>query len=81
MFAGEQRCHIDVTAEAPRRTSMRQRCSRAAPAARGRPRGSPALRRRALLLVGGDPTTDISAIRDVRIVVSRGRVVHASLAA
>src|SRR6266567_663299 len=32
MFAGEQRCHIDVTAEAPRRTSMRQRCSRAAPA-------------------------------------------------
>jgi len=31
MFAGEQRCHIDVTAEAPRRTSMRQRCSRAAP--------------------------------------------------
>ncbi len=28
-----------------------------------------------LLLVGGDPTTDITAIRDVRTVVSRGRVV------
>lgn len=28
-----------------------------------------------LLLVGGDPTTDITAIRDVRAVVSRGRVV------
>jgi imidazolonepropionase-like amidohydrolase len=29
-----------------------------------------------LLLVGGDPTTDITAIRDVRTVVSRGRVVN-----
>ena len=27
-----------------------------------------------LLLVGGDPTTDITAIRDTRMVVSRGRV-------
>ncbi len=34
-----------------------------------------------LLLVGGDSTTDITAIRDVRIVVSRGRGVHPSLAA
>jgi len=33
-FAGEQRCHIDVTAEPPRRTTMRQRCSSAAPAPR-----------------------------------------------
>src|SRR6266699_1714597 len=53
MFAGEQRCHIDVTAEPPRRTSMRQRCSRAAPAPDpGVTEGSPRvanLRRRALL--------------------------------
>ncbi len=28
-----------------------------------------------LLLVNGDPTTDITAIRDVRTVVSRGRIV------
>jgi imidazolonepropionase-like amidohydrolase len=27
-----------------------------------------------LLLVGGDPTTDITAIRDTRVVVSRGRI-------
>ena len=27
-----------------------------------------------LLLVGGDPTTDITALRDTRVVVSRGRV-------
>ena len=29
-----------------------------------------------LLLVNGDPTTDITAIRDVRTVVSRGRIVN-----
>jgi len=29
-----------------------------------------------LLLVGGDPTTDITAIRDVHDVVSRGRGVN-----
>ena len=34
-----------------------------------------------LLLVSGDPTTDITAIRDVRAVVSRGRVMNAGLGA
>jgi imidazolonepropionase-like amidohydrolase len=29
-----------------------------------------------LLVVAGDPTTDITALRNVRTVVSRGRVVH-----
>ena len=32
-----------------------------------------------LLLVNGDPTTDITAIRDVRTVVSRGRIVSPTL--
>ncbi|MGE5293176.1 MAG: amidohydrolase family protein [Micromonosporaceae bacterium] len=32
-----------------------------------------------LLLVNGDPTTDITAIHDIRTVVSRGRVVNPGL--
>ena len=32
-----------------------------------------------LLDVGGDPTADIAAIRDVRAVVSRGRTVGAAV--